>query len=260
VKEVTTTTPGKEVAVPTNDSLWTAFKAYFNTYYPGGSDDCIEVTFPRADQPIENVATFWPSKTDGTQQVDPNANILTNTNSEYKWLGDYIVKVATEQGVVIESEAQWRYNLWAFFNCSKRTSWPVSADFSEAGKPEKWGPAYQVAHGGTTGSTTTTLVEVELPSKITGSPYTIPTPVKDGDTFVGWYDNNNGIGTALTVLPVGYDGTVYAIWKSMTATTDIENVRPALDINAPMYDIMGRRVDATYRGIIIQNGNKYLLR
>jgi hypothetical protein len=47
----------------------------------------------------------------------------------------------------------------------------------------------------------------------------------------------------------------------MNTTTDVENVvRPVLDINAPMYDVMGRQVDATYRGIIIQNGNKYLLR
>ena len=99
-----------------------------------------------------------------------------------------------------------------------------------------------------------------MPSKITGAPYTIPTPEKEGDTFIGWYDNNAGTGTALTVLPVGYDGTVYAIWKSNTATAVENVVRPTLDINAPMYDLLGRQVDATYRGIIIQNGNKYLLR
>jgi hypothetical protein len=60
-------------------------------------------------------------------------------------------------------------------------------------------------------------------------------------------------------LPVGYKGTVYAIWKS-NVSTGVENVCPVLDINAPMYDILGRQVDATYRGIVIQNGNKYLLR
>jgi uncharacterized repeat protein (TIGR02543 family) len=98
-----------------------------------------------------------------------------------------------------------------------------------------------------------------LPSKITGAPYTIPTPEKEGATFLGWYDTNNTSGTKLTVLPVGYDGTVYAIWDNGPAT-NVENVRPVLDVNAPMYDIMGRQVDATYRGIIIQNGNKYLLR
>ena len=47
----------------------------------------------------------------------------------------------------------------------------------------------------------------------------------------------------------------------MLTSTDVEQVvRPALDLDAPMYDVLGRQVDATYRGIIIQNGNKYLLR
>ena len=33
-----------------------------------------------------------------------------------------------------------------------------------------------------------------------------------------------------------------------------------LDLNAPMYDILGRRVNASYKGIVIQNGQKYLLK
>ena len=244
VKEVTTTTPGKDVEVPTNAELWESFKAYYQQYY--------NVT--RADQTIENVATFWPTG------ADADAKILTASDSEYKWLGDYLLKVATEQSYTIDSEALWRWHLWAFLNCTLHDSWPKTADFSTAGKPEAWGGAYQLAHGGTQAETKTELVEVELPSKITAA-YEIPTPVKDNDEFIGWYDNNEGKGTALTVLPVGYDGTVYAIWKSMGTSTDIEQVeRPTLDINAPMYDVMGRRVDATYRGIIIQNGNKYLLR
>lgn len=240
VKEVTTTVPGKDVEVPTNDSLWTAFKAYYKTFYNEN----------RADQPITAVATF----------MTQGEKILTDASSEYKWLGDYIVKVATEQGYTIDSEALWRWHADAFFQANQHTSWPKTADFSTAGKPEAWGGAYQKAHGGTQTETKTEYVEVELPSKITAA-YTIPTPVKDGDEFVGWYDTNDNTGTKLTVLPVGYDGTVYAIWKSMLTPTSVENVvRPVLDINAPMYDIMGRQVDETYRGIIIQNGHKYLLR
>jgi hypothetical protein len=44
--------------------------------------------------------------------------------------------------------------------------------------------------------------------------------------------------------------------------TSVEDIKDAtgLDLNAPMYDVVGRQVDATYRGIIIQNGNKYLLK
>ena len=118
--------------------------------------------------------------------------------------------------------AAWRYAIAAFFLQSIHDSWPVSENFAEAGKPEAWGPAYQAAHADS--SVGTTYEEVELPSKIEGEPYTIPTPTKDGDTFIGWYDNAQGTGTALTVLPVGYDGTVYAIWQSGIAT-DAEHVQ-----------------------------------
>ena len=39
----------------------------------------------------------------------------------------------------------------------------------------------------------------------------------------------------------------------------IETV-PAIDRNAPMYDILGRKVNDTYKGIVIQEGHKYLLK
>ena len=249
VKEVTTTVAGKDVEVPTNDSLWSAFKPYYNEYYG----------LARADQPITNVSTFAAAKM---------CEIMTKDDSDYKWLGDYVAKVSEEQGISLTNdptadgmEASWRYAVHNFFNCAPfRDSWPKAAAFSTAGKPEAWGGAYQKAHGGTQTETKTEIVEVELPSKIT-APYEIPTPVKDNDEFVGWYDTNDNKGNKLTVLPVGYDGTVYAIWKSMLTSTDVEQVvRPALDLDAPMYDVMGRQVDATYRGVIIQNGHKYLLR
>ena len=234
------------VVVPTNDSLWNAFKVYFNKYY----------NLARADQPITAVSTFWPYTS-----VDPEVKILTDAKSEFKWLGDYILKVATAQGYTLEGEeleAQWRWHLHSFFNCNQHDTWPTTADFSTAGKPSAWGPSYQAAHGG---GTTTSWKDTELPSSIVGKDYVIPTPVKDGDTFLGWYDNNNGQGDALTVLPVGYDGTVYAIWESMGTATGVENTGvPTIDLDAPMYDILGRPVDANYRGIIIQNGNKYILR
>ena len=245
-EEKTTTTGGTSatVEVPTNDSLWNAFKPYYNTFY----------NLNRADQTIENVASFAAAYM---------YKIMTDASSEYKWLGDYVNSVATAQGYTLgEDESLWRWHVSSFFNANQHTTWPQTADFSEAGKPEKWGPAYVAAHGGSTtgGTTTTTKVEVTLPSKITGAPYTIPTPEKENATFVGWYDTNDTSGNKLTVLPVGYDGTVYAIWKENGPTTDVENIRPALDMDAPMYDVLGRQVDATYRGIIIQNGNKYLLR
>ena len=266
LKEVTTTVPGTSGAkVPTQEELWESFKTVGGMTTLGT---------------LEEIKTA----TAGRVHNDPNTPCACRTicgkltatvlqtvfaKAEWKWLMTYVMNTQnaqTDAGAVALTEdlslAEWRYAVAAFFLQSQHETYPKSANFATAGQPSAWGASYQAANGGagTDTETKTEWVEVELPTKITGSPYTIPTPTKDGDTFVGWYDNAKGTGAALTVLPVDYDGTVYAIWKSMGTSTDVENVRPALDVNAPMYDVLGRQVDETYRGIIIQNGNKYLLR
>ena len=45
------------------------------------------------------------------------------------------------------------------------------------------------------------------------------------------------------------------------AATGIESIdgTPVLDMNAPMYNIMGQQVDASYRGVVIQNRHKFML-
>lgn len=113
--------------VPTNAELWDAFKPYYNTFYGEA----------RADQAIEDVATY----------MTQGEKIFTDASSAYKWLGDYLVKIATEQGYTINSEALWRWHADSFFNCRQHTSWPKTADFSTAGKPEAWGSAYLAANG-----------------------------------------------------------------------------------------------------------------
>ena len=121
---------GETATVPTNEELWEAFKPYYKTFY---SEE-------RADQPITMVATF----------MTQGEKIFTDATSEYKWLGDYLVKIATEQGYTINSEALWRWHADAFFQANQHTAWPKSADFTEAGKPENWGPYYLAAQEGTT--------------------------------------------------------------------------------------------------------------
>ena len=265
VKEVTTTTPGNDVAIPTQEELWASFKAAASV--DGDLDDLGTLEEIKAlETPYVTFCGNSNLQLDNLQKVFAIA--------EWTWLRDYIMtaqnaqkgnavgtRTVPELTTDIANEgANWRYAVASFFMQSQHTGWPATADFSTAGKPEAWGGAYQKAHGGTQTETKTELVEVELPSKITAA-YEIPTPVKDDDEFVGWYDTNDNKGNKLTVLPVGYDGTVYAIWKSMLTPTDVEQVvRPALDLDAPMYDMLGRQVDASYRGIIIQNGHKYLLR
>jgi uncharacterized repeat protein (TIGR02543 family) len=185
---------------------------------------------------------FWNGKSN--YNVDITV-MMTDATCEWAWLAKYIQEVSAKESMTVSSEVQWRYSLTAFFQCGAAGSY--NADFFTAGKPESWGKAYQKVYG----------EEIILPRYI-AEEYTIPTPIKDNDVFVGWYDNPAGTGTALTVLPIGWKGTVYAIWQS-TATA-VENIRPALDTNAPMYDMLGRQVDVTYRGIVVQGKHKYLLR
>jgi|GEM_PF-721509 len=203
------------VEVPTNAELWEAFKPYYNTFYEEA----------RADQPITMVATF----------MTQGEKIFTDATSEYKWLGDYLVKIATEQGYTINSEALWRWHADAFFQCNQHTAWPKSADFTEAGKPENWGAAYEAAH------------EVVLPTEPVAEDYVLPTPTKSGSTFKGWYDNAEGTGEAYTVIPAGWAGTLYAIWEQGT-TTALENIA-----------VEGKAVKAIINGqlIIIKNGVQY---
>ena len=61
----------------------------------------------------------------------------------------------------------------------------------------------------------------------------------------------------------GAKGSGYAMYFTGEGPNAIDVVTgaqiPELDVRQPMYNITGQQVDATYRGIIIQNGYKYLL-
>lgn len=67
--------------------------------------------------------------------------------------------------------------------------------------------------------------------------------------------------------PSGYKqavkGSKYAMYYTGTMpASGIEQAeieKPMLDKYAPMYNVMGQKVDASYKGVVIQNGNKYLL-
>jgi uncharacterized repeat protein (TIGR02543 family) len=216
-------------AVPTNAELWgtdtadvNGFMHYYNHYY----------NLKRATQTIENVASFAYAQ---MQQI------MTDEASEYKWLGDYIQTVATAAGkplstdMAAPNESGWRWSVWAFFNACEGKNGSAGIDFTEAGKPENWGPAYQAANA------------LVLPTEPVAEDYTLPTPTKEGNTFVGWYDNAAGEGEAYKVIPAGWAGTLYAIWKQDT-TTDLDNIA-----------VEGKAVKAIINGqlIIIKNGVQY---
>ena len=210
------------VEVPTNAELWETFKPYYNEYYG----------LARADQPIDKVSTFASAKMQ---------EIMTDEASEYKWLGDYVQSVATAAGVPLSTdmasanESGWRWAVHAFFNAAAGQYGAAGIDFTEAGKQEVWGAAYEAEYG------------VVLPTEPVAEDYVLPTPTKEGYTFVGWYDNAEGTGEPYKVIPAGWAGTLYAIWKQDT-TTALDNIA-----------VEGKAVKAIINGqlIIIKNGVQY---
>ncbi len=56
---------------------------------------------------------------------------------------------------------------------------------------------------------------------------------------------------------------IYPI-EAPTVATGIETIKTdgakALDLNAPLYNIAGQRVSRSYKGVVIQNGKKYILK
>jgi hypothetical protein len=172
-------------------------------------------------------------------------------HEDWLWLAEYIQSI---YGKITETKI-WRYNLYAFFNATDQVcyqsgqviSWAPCGDFTTAGKPEAWGPAYQVAKGMTI-----------LPESVT-SEYTLPTNIihPAGYPFLGWWDNATFEGEQLYTIPAYWKGTLYANWEGWNPPTAVENI----DWSQPVevYDIMGRRVNSLeqMKGhiLIIKQGN-----
>ena len=106
---------------------------------------------------------------------------------------------------------------------------------------------------------TAILVATVLPEDATDKSVTWASDNEDVATVVDGVVTAVAAGTA-TITVTTVDGNLTATCAvTVQLVSGVMNIH-VLDMNAPMYDILGRQVDNTYRGIIIQNGNKYLLK
>ena len=240
---------------PTQEQLWAEFKVDANITMLDSLS-----TIKKNDRPMNVICEYLAAD-----------NVTTvYALSKWSWLKSYIQDVQHAQvGEIIvgidgttrtiaelnddinatnTTSTQWRYSTAAFFVQMQYDKWPATADFSSAGKPSVWGKVYQQTH--------TTNV---LP-KLVYTTYVLPTPTHpQGYTFLGWSTNAEGT-QFITEIDETFEGTLYAIWKQQgDVGTSIDNVEIDSE-NTQMYDLLGRPVGQNYKGIVIQNGKKYLLK
>lgn len=120
--------------VPTQEELWTNFKTDAGLSGLGTLSE-IKNTKPcdNASDPCEHRKIC--AKLDATMV----SNVFAKT--EWAWLKKYIQSVQADLTDDLTAAA-WRYAIAAFFLQSQHTVWPASADFTTAGQPYAWGPAY----------------------------------------------------------------------------------------------------------------------
>ena len=127
---------------------------------------------------------------------------------KWDWLEAYIMTVQNADAgatALVEgtSSAGWRYALAAFFLEGKRGAWPVSADFSVAGKVEAFQSAWK--HG------------FANPTEPTAE-FVLNAPYLEGKTFDGWYAAADFSGNKVTTVNAETTGTLYAKWIDYVAT------------------------------------------
>ena len=237
----------KTKVAPTNEELWEEWKPDYVAFYTNmyGSK-----FVSSGDRDMADVLGFtWINSVGQGLGKD-----FMTQSPNWQWLRDYMLGVAEEDGYTINSDNDWRYHLYSFFNCTNaayRTDGYKAgntADFSQAGKPEAWGAYYEGA----------TETDMQLPTQVTDT-YILPTPTHpSGAAFLGWYTSENFAGDAVIAIPAGWVGTLYAKWDGIH--TAVEQVTTPNTVR--IYDIMGRMVGSNLQtvghGIFIieQNGQR----
>lgn len=182
------------VTIPSQETLWENFKTDYNAYF----ETNLDATLSSASNFLYS-GSYYYGKEVGT--------LMTDADAGWTWLGDYIISLA---GLPDNNDLWWRTQLHAFFNCLSDYSLGgyVATDYSIAGQPTAWGEAYQAAQ------------PAELP-KFVLETYVLPTPIREGYTFRGWFDNANFGGYVLTSIPAGWAGTLYAKWTENAPAVEI---------------------------------------
>lgn len=117
-----------------------------------------------------------PCKNDGIGKFMTNTNALSMP--QWAWLKTYIISVRGEEPA---AGATTNYEVGAFWMSCQNTTWPKSSDYTVKGTDAAYMPAMNAAGQ-----------YYAYPTEVAAD-YVLPTPLKAGHTFLGWYDGETKV-------------------------------------------------------------------
>ena len=220
-----------------------------------------------------------------------NANAMTST--------DGITYTLVKEGVTLEKGQNYEYKVllnhsWdnsnygngsdnAKLTVPETAVYKVTFTFDALKKEitataEKTGEAGPIEHtwavsGSFTGDTEEGWKVLYEMTKGADGKYTVSIPVANAGDYEfkvradgKWdsaYPTQNykiNIPTAGSTLVVTFDPETHEITATVTPPTGIEALTIDTDANAPMYNLAGQRVDKDYKGVVIKNGKKVVVK
>ena len=213
------------------DELYSALNADVNAFYGWTADWGKVSTFTAVTEGMPSKA----GKFDLTFFADPAMK------NKWGWLLDYCDATCASQKVGADGKdlvapssnaSYMRYNINAFFTNLVRASWPVSADYKDCGvdATDKWMAAWKYTYN--------------YPEEVAAS-YILPTPIKKGYTFLGWFNGENKVEaiSADTALTAKYEAIQYKVTWDLNG--GVSSLLKGLDKDA-LYSALNADVNAFY--------------
>ena len=136
--------------VPTQEELWASYKTAAGLTSLGTLGD---IKSAGQGQPHNDSSTPCACRIICAKLTSTEVQAVF-AKAEWKWLQTYIASVQTALATTALTDAAWRYAIAAFFLQSQHSAYPASADFTTAGQPSAWGPAYLGEDTGDNGGNT----------------------------------------------------------------------------------------------------------
>lgn len=205
-----------------------------------GANAQTTVDFTSVELSDFTIGTGWELSADGAQ-IDYTVGGGTEASISYKELTITYKNGNAKKGFIKKNSQGVYANGKNSVIQIKTPSANQSVDFVMSAKGTSGGPEFTLNNGTINGEFPTFSLEKDADDKFTMSTFTI---TSDADGIINMKETNNG-----------YTLQSYTI-KALSGINELSAAKA--NVNAPVYNLAGQRVNKDAKGILIQNGKKFI--